>query len=179
MSAARLSSKAQAVIAVLLALALGWVYQISVQGEIPGTLPTDSPTEIVLVTNTIVSSLVPANTPTIDLTPRPFVTLPGAWYVSIRFYKNQNPEVNKVLYLKEGRLSLPVAGESRIMILDINGENLFDFPFHLDFRSGEPPVEKEEINQAWVLPVIEGAVSLIIETPQGTTLYVLPNPTSR
>jgi len=166
----RFSFKVQLTLSLLVGLILGYMFQTPLPGfesgaATPTHLPSASPC-LATATQTLAATATPP--------PMPFVTLPGAWMVRFKLNRLAAPEIIRATRLAQGRLTVTVPGENRIQIQDANGTLLYEQTFQSDFISGEPPRPVDEITLIFVLPVIEGAQTLLIITPNGEARYEFP-----
>lgn len=164
-----LSLRTRTAVTIFVALFLGYAMQAPAAAFLPTTVPPQ-------VTATVGPAVTPepVQSPTPTPYARPFTTLPGAWMARIKLHRNAPPEIEKVITLAEGRLSVVQPGESRVQILDANGGLLYEQTFHPQFVIGDPPRDVDEIVFIFVLPVIQEARTLIVITPQGEARYEFP-----
>jgi hypothetical protein len=104
------------------------------------------------------------------------VTLPGAWLVRIRFFPDQPPEIVRILYLEEGRLTPSQPGDTALEMLDAQEMTLFRQTLQVVFFAGEPPHALDKVTALLVLPSIETATQIRIISPQGEITASLPVP---
>jgi len=165
------SLKVQLTLGLLLGLILGYAFQTPIPGLGAGAAtPTPSP---VSTSGPVVAT--PTLLPTATSSLAPFITLPGAWMVRFKLFRNAPPEIVKVTRLSEGRLTVIQPGEDKIQILAADGTSLYEQTFHPDFMIGDPPHQVDEITLIFVLPILEGAHTLIITTPNGEARYEFPS----
>lgn len=143
---------------VALGLLIGLVIGYFFAGPIPGSANAGS------------------STPTLTLPPQPFVTLPGAWMVRFQMFRSKAPEIISLTRIEAGRLTILQPGENKIQILDSYSQVAYEQSFQVEFMHGDPPQPVDEITQIFVLPVIDGAHTLVIVTPQGQTRYEISTP---
>lgn len=134
-------------------------------------LTATAPVTVAAPTQTALSTAFPTfvNTPS----PAPFVTLPGGWLVRITFGRQASPQIVKVIYLNEARLTAYPLGNNRIQILDPAGQVLYEQSFQVEFLEGDPPLPVEQKKMIFVLPAINRAVRILVQTPNGEAFYDL------
>jgi hypothetical protein len=116
------------------------------------------------------------STPMAMLAPRPFVTLPGAWMVRLHMFRTKAPEIVSLKKIDEGRITVFQPGDNKIQILDASNHVVYEQVFNVEYLRGDPPQPADEITQILVLPVIDGAHTLVVTTPQGETHHDIPTP---
>lgn len=125
------------------------------------------PTEV--VSHPTALGLTPNPTQTIG----PFQTIPGVWLVNVELFQSQAPQIEKVTYLNEGRLSIGTDGENYLRLLDKDGQSLYELTFTPSFLIGDIPELEDRINAVFILPSLPGEAQVEIVTPQGRATYDL------
>ncbi len=153
----RLTLPVQWFFTLFLGLVLGFVFQPATEALPP-----------VLITPTI---------PIVALasSPAPFVTLPGGWLVRITFYRQSSPEIIKVIHLDQARLITLPSGNDQIQILNESGQILYAQLFQVEFLAGDPPKPVDQKDMVFVLPSLEGASQIIVQSSNGKAIYDFPN----
>lgn len=138
----------------------------------PGMLtPTPLiPSSTAFMVETIMPSTTPV-TPMMTNTPAPFSTISGVWMLRVKFFVAQAPEVVKATFLQSGRITPFDQGDYTVEILDPQGNVLFAGHFSIVFLQGDPPSAVEELTTFLVIPAVEEAASVRLNTPQGETTY--------
>lgn len=155
---ARLTLSTQWSITLLLGLFLGYTYQPTVVNVLPIS-PTPIPTSAIL-------------TPT--STPAPFVTLPGGLLVRVKFSRDAAPQIEKIIRLDQARIADFPQGNDRIEILNENGQPLYVQLFSVEYLDGSPPQSVDSKTMIFVLPSMQGAVKIVLTTPNGQVTYDIP-----
>jgi len=128
------------------------------------------------------SNLTPASTisivstPTPSLAPRPFVTMKSAFMVRLHFFRTRAPEVISVTRISGGRISILPSGENEIQMLDADEQVVYRQSFQVQYLYGDLPKPADQVTQIFVLPIIDGAHTIVVTTPQGKTRYEIPTP---
>ena len=156
----RLTLPIQWFLTLLIGLALGLAFQ-----PMAGSTPTVTKTPI-----TTAISPPPLSTPS----PVPFVTLPGGWLVRVTFYRQAAPQIVKVIHLDQARLTAYPLGENQIRILNASGQTLYSQSFQVEFLAGDPAQVVDEKTMIFVLPALEGATQVVVQTPNGKVSYDIP-----
>lgn len=173
----RLSLTIQSVLGILVALVIGFLFG---GGVLFGTMryPTlspDNPPPVLATVTTMVVTETPA-VQTVEPTQHPpFVTLPNLWLAQVVARIDGNPEVVSLSRMKEGRLTASELGNSTLSILDSHERVLYSISFQAVVAYYDLPVDVEETNYFFVLPVLENAQWLLISTPQGEARYRFPD----
>lgn len=154
---ARLTLPVQWSLTLLIGLFLGYAFQPVAEVAIP---IAETPTSVAIV-----------STPS----PAPFVTLPGGLLVRVKFFRNEEPQFVKIIYLDQARLTFFPQGEDRIEILDSNGQVLYSDSFLIEFLDGDPPRPVDSKTVIFVLPSMENAVEVSIITSNGKVKYDIPS----
>lgn len=132
------------------ALLLGWICQ-----------PT--PGETVVIRN-------PTETP-IPV----YRNLTGGWEIHVRYHQSKPPEIISISKLEKIRLtSTANTGEYTVKILNENGGELFSQKFQIYFLRTGSSQKLETIEQILLIPQLEGAIEIVIDTPQGEIRYAIP-----
>jgi hypothetical protein len=153
----RLTLPIQWSLTLLLGLVLGYVFQ-PVTKDLPPVLI--APTEPIVV---------------LTSSPAPFVNLPGGWLVRITFHRQASPEIVKVIHLDQARLTTLPQGTNQIQVLDESGLTLYTQSFQVEFLAGDPPKPVDQKDMVFVLPSLEGASQIIVQSSNGKDIYDFPN----
>jgi hypothetical protein len=166
--------RTQLAITIFVGLGLGFAFQPS--PDLLGRVTT-VPMATAVVVETTASATVPATTQPVRLAtptqPSILVNQTGVWLVRLKVFRDRPPEVVKIAYLDQGRISLPQDGEGRIELQDAAGKILFAQTFGIHFVSEGGSVA-EETTIILVLPDDQEASAISIKTPGGEISYELP-----
>jgi hypothetical protein len=130
-----------------------------------------SPASISTIAHT---TAMPTSSTSLSETPAPYINIPGAWLLRVEFSRNTAPQVLKATYLKEGRITPFGKGDYRVELLNDAGDVLYSRAFEIDFVQGEPPKAIDKLTSIFILPAIDGAVRIRLQTPHGESIYDLP-----
>lgn len=166
--------KQLAALGLIIGLALGFTYSAPLPGGLFAPTPTASPTAP--PTPTLEPRTPPPATHTSTPPPQPFTTLPGAWMVRFQVFRNTAPEIQSLVQLSTGRLTVATPGENKLLVLDGKEQVMFEQSFRVEFLSGDPPKPVDVVTQIFILPVMAEAKTLVIQTPQGETRLDFPSP---
>ncbi|MBI9043543.1 MAG: hypothetical protein JEZ06_03605 [Anaerolineaceae bacterium] len=117
----------------------------------------------------------PTNTlfPTDTATPAPYNTLLEVWYVRVKLFPENPPEIIDVKTLQEGRISTLPTGDNFIRLLDDMGKVLYEIPFFTGFGITGSTEVLDEIEMIFILPTMEEQALIKILTPQGESIHEL------
>lgn len=146
----RINFQLQLFLGLVLALSLGWLYQFPQPATDPLITPTPSPAPV-------------------------FQNLSGGWLLQVRFFQAKLPEVVALTPLELLRLSPKnPQGKYFIQILDVNSQELFIEKFDVYFlRTGSSEI-LNSVEQSLLIPALDGAVKVIIHSPQGEISHAFP-----
>lgn len=152
---ARLALPFQWSITLLLGLFLGYTYQ---------PMTVISAPVVATPTN---AALIPTPSPT------PII-LPGGLLVRVKFFRNDIPQVEKMIRLDQMRSINFPPGNDRIEILNQSGQVLYSQSFLIEFLDGDPPRPVDSKTVIFVLPSTQGAAEIVITTSNGKVNYDVP-----
>lgn len=159
----RLTLPAQWSITLLLGLFLGYIYQPMI---VPVEPVISTPTLTPIPTSTILVS-----TPS----PAPFVTLLGGLLVRVKFSRSDAPQIEKVIRLEQARITVfPNGRNDHIEILNKGGQVLYSQSFLVEYLDGDPPKPVDSKTVIFVLPLMEGAIKIVVTTSNGEVNYDIP-----
>lgn len=96
--------------------------------------------------------------------------------VRFQVFRNTAPEIQSLVQLSTGRLTVATPGENKLLVLDGKEQVMFEQSFRVEFLSGDPPKPVDVVTQIFILPVMAEAKTLVIQTPQGETRLDFPSP---
>lgn len=147
----RFSFQLQFLLAVLVALIMGWLL---------------APPQMKRAADSLA--------PTLTTAPRPFSNISDVWMVRVKLSRTDAPKIEEVKKLDEGRITPTQGGNSEIRLCGSDGKDLFTIAFQAQFVAPDLGKSVNEIEKIFILPATQGQHSIQIITPQGEAQYELP-----
>lgn len=170
-----LTFQMQLIIGLLVGMGLSFISVRAYPQPAAAAIPSPSPIASSTATQTAIgASFTTIPSPMLTGTPKPYVTLPGVWLVRAQFSSTVAPQVLKVTFLEQGRITPFDQGDYQAELLDTSGNVLFRGEFVVNFLQGDPLRAVDEVTTLLVLPAVQQAVQIRLKTPQGATTYDLP-----